>query len=246
MIHSLHVLNKAGGLVYHQDYSDVLNKLSINDYLVFAGTIHGVHAIAAKLTPSQANTNSNGHHELGHSSAPGTPRLDSNPSNAGTPVAEAPSNPIPAAYVEEEGSRLNQLISNFTNLNNPTVNNAGLLNSMSLSYNKLNSNFFYMNSNLTGLNVVETTFFNIFIYQTLTGIKFILIALPNIHSKLVTEQSATEEKNLNANYESAEELLRKIYVLYGDYVMKNPFYSMDMPIKAELFDSKVRDLISAF
>ena len=27
------------------------------------------------------------------------------------------------------------------------------------------------------------------------------------------------------------ELLRKIYELYSDYVLKNPFYSLDMPIK---------------
>ena len=28
-----------------------------------------------------------------------------------------------------------------------------------------------------------------------------------------------------------EELLHKIYELYADYVLKNPFYSLDMPIK---------------
>ena len=27
------------------------------------------------------------------------------------------------------------------------------------------------------------------------------------------------------------DLLRKIYELYSDYVLKNPFYSLDMPIK---------------
>lgn len=28
-----------------------------------------------------------------------------------------------------------------------------------------------------------------------------------------------------------DELLSKIYELYSDYVLKNPFYSVDMPIR---------------
>ena len=31
--------------------------------------------------------------------------------------------------------------------------------------------------------------------------------------------------------QKVEELLRKIYELYADYVLKNPFYSLDMPIR---------------
>ena len=31
--------------------------------------------------------------------------------------------------------------------------------------------------------------------------------------------------------QKVSELLRKIYELYTDYVLKNPFYSLDMPIK---------------
>ncbi len=33
------------------------------------------------------------------------------------------------------------------------------------------------------------------------------------------------------NQQKVTELLRKIYELYSDYVLKNPFYSLDMPIK---------------
>ena len=29
----------------------------------------------------------------------------------------------------------------------------------------------------------------------------------------------------------AEELLNEMYKLYSDYVLKNPFYSVDMPIR---------------
>lgn len=33
-----------------------------------------------------------------------------------------------------------------------------------------------------------------------------------------------------------EGLLKVIYELYTDYVLKNPFYEMEMPIRCELFD----------
>ncbi|KAF9098244.1 hypothetical protein BGX29_000027 [Mortierella sp. GBA35] len=51
MIFSIYIINKAGGLVYNKDYSEGLNKLSSNEYLVLAGTFHGVHAITSKISP---------------------------------------------------------------------------------------------------------------------------------------------------------------------------------------------------
>lgn len=33
-----------------------------------------------------------------------------------------------------------------------------------------------------------------------------------------------------------ENLLKHVYELYTDYVLKNPFYEMEMPIRCELFD----------
>ncbi|TYI68795.1 hypothetical protein E1A91_D08G111300v1 [Gossypium mustelinum] len=33
-----------------------------------------------------------------------------------------------------------------------------------------------------------------------------------------------------------EALLKVVYELYTDYVLKNPFYEMEMPIRFELFD----------
>lgn len=38
-------------------------------------------------------------------------------------------------------------------------------------------------------------------------------------------------------------LLRRIYELYADYVLKNPFYSLDMPIRCELFDTNLQALV---
>jgi hypothetical protein len=41
VVYSLIIINKAGGLAYQRDFTTALNKLSINDYLVLAGTFHG-------------------------------------------------------------------------------------------------------------------------------------------------------------------------------------------------------------
>jgi hypothetical protein len=35
---------------------------------------------------------------------------------------------------------------------------------------------------------------------------------------------------------NCEGLLRKIYEIYADFVLKNPFHTMEMPIRCELFD----------
>lgn len=40
-----------------------------------------------------------------------------------------------------------------------------------------------------------------------------------------------------------DQLLRKIYELYADYVLKNPFYSLEMPIRCELFDTNLQELL---
>lgn len=36
-------------------------------------------------------------------------------------------------------------------------------------------------------------------------------------------------------------IMRRIYELYSDFVMKNPFYQLEMPIRCEAFD---RHLVS--
>jgi len=63
------VINKAGGLVYQRNfagycfricsvisdsirYSDGLAPLTSNEYLVLAGTLHGIHAITSRLSPT--------------------------------------------------------------------------------------------------------------------------------------------------------------------------------------------------
>ncbi|KAG1741979.1 transport protein particle complex subunit [Suillus lakei] len=51
-IFSLWVINKAGGLVYQRNFADGLAQLTSNEYLVLAGTLHGIHAITSRLSPT--------------------------------------------------------------------------------------------------------------------------------------------------------------------------------------------------
>lgn len=58
----------------------------------------------------------------------------------------------------------------------------------------------------------------------MTGIKFIVVGAPN----------ATQNIDI---------LLSNIYEIYADYALKNPFYSIDMPIRAEKFDEALKVLL---
>ncbi|PCH37884.1 Sybindin-like protein [Wolfiporia cocos MD-104 SS10] len=52
-IWGLWVINKAGGLVYQRNFGgDGLPRLTANEYLTLAGTLHGIHAITSRLSPT--------------------------------------------------------------------------------------------------------------------------------------------------------------------------------------------------
>lgn len=77
----------------------------------------------------------------------------------------------------------------------------------------------------SGIEVLEADTFKMHCFQTLTGVKFMVVA-DNLQSGL-------------------DLLLRKIYELYSDYVLKNPFYSLEMPIRCELFDKNLQSLLES-
>ncbi|NWS62705.1 TPPC4 protein, partial [Chunga burmeisteri] len=72
----------------------------------------------------------------------------------------------------------------------------------------------------SGIEMLETDTFKLHCFQTLTGIKFMVLADPR-----------------QAGIDS---LLRKIYEIYSDFALKNPFYSLEMPIRCELFDQNLK------
>ncbi|KAK3191558.1 hypothetical protein K4F52_002373 [Lecanicillium sp. MT-2017a] len=144
---ALIIINKAGGLIYNKTFQDGgLQKISTNDYLVLAGTFHGVHAITSRLNPIPQQP-------------PPTPP-------GGIPSRAEPS---------------------------------------------------------SGLEVLETENFRMQCFNTMTGTKFLLF-------------TDTTQTNVDVT-------IRRIYDLYADYVMKNPFYSLEMPVRCDLFDRKLLSYI---
>ncbi|KFZ10346.1 hypothetical protein V502_08187 [Pseudogymnoascus sp. VKM F-4520 (FW-2644)] len=139
VVFALFIVNKAGSLIYQRDFSEGLQKLSTNEYIILAGTFHSVHALTTRLHPLQHN-------------APRGSLLDR---------PEPPS----------------------------------------------------------GIEVLETENFRLQCFETLTGTKFLIFTEP-------TQQNV-------------DSILKKIYELYADYVMKNPFYQVDNPIRCEVFDRKL-------
>ncbi|CAH2236523.1 jg8007 [Pararge aegeria aegeria] len=78
----------------------------------------------------------------------------------------------------------------------------------------------------SGIDTLTADSFKLSCFQTLTGlscVKFILVTDPNM--------------------QGSDVVLRRIYELYSDYALKNPFYSLEMPIRCELFDTSLHTLL---
>lgn len=72
---------------------------------------------------------------------------------------------------------------------------------------------------------MESDLMKIVCFQTLTKLKFIFV-VDQITS--ITE---------------CETMFKKIYDIYSDYISKNPFYELDMPIRVETFENELIKLI---
>lgn len=174
-IFSIYILNKAGGLIYQNDLNPGLSKLSANDYLVLAGTLHGVHVIATRLRP--------------------------------------------------EGTK--------HTLEEPSVINSAIIAS---------GKALLPNANRLGLQNIDTDFFSLYVFQTVTGIKFVIVTSPANTTDINPAVPNSGQGELNKQLEQVSKLFEQFYVFYCDYVMKDPFYSMDMPIKSAMFEAKVKSL----
>ncbi|EMD94289.1 hypothetical protein COCC4DRAFT_163283 [Bipolaris maydis ATCC 48331] len=142
VVFALFIISKSGGLVYNREFHTGMNKLTSNDYLMLAGSFHGMHAITAQLSP--------------------VPPARPPPPSTTTPNLQT--FPVRA----------------------------------------------------TGIEVLESSHFRIQCFQTQTGVKFLLFTEP-------------QQPNVDT-------MIKKIYELYADYVMKNPFYTVEMPIRCDKFD----------
>ena len=98
----------------------------------------------------------------------------------------------------------------------------------------------------SGIREIETDTFKLHCHQTLTGVKFVVVADRN--QVIFFCCDFEERKNTaffrfetvqilvpgdsNALFKAGvDQLLDKIYELYADFALKNPFYSLEMPIR---------------
>lgn len=126
---------------------DGLPTLTSNEYLVLAGTLHGIHAITSRLSPTNSSSG--------------------------------------AQVIEGETFKMTILLTA-----------TGTLNAQSAGETRADHS---------------------------SGTKFVLL----------TSLSET----------TADVILQKVYELYSDAVMKNPFHTPEMPIRSEGFDRKITALL---
>lgn len=77
----------------------------------------------------------------------------------------------------------------------------------------------------SGIEILEADTFRLYCYQTLTGVKFMVVAEPT--------------------QPGMDILTKRIYELYADFALKNPFYSLEMPIRCELFETNLISLLES-
>ncbi|KAK4053834.1 hypothetical protein OIV83_001490 [Microbotryomycetes sp. JL201] len=76
----------------------------------------------------------------------------------------------------------------------------------------------------SGIEVIEAETFKMTCLQTPTGTKFVLMTTPS--------------------HPRADRVLRRVYETYADYI-KDPFYTIEMPIRSESFDTKLTAVIKS-
>ena len=92
--------------------------------------------------------------------------------------------------------------------------------------------------------MLEAESFVLHSLHTLTGLKFFISAEPDArHLDQVTHTRNDSVQAAAAHVAPRRaQVLRDVYILYSDYVLKNPFYELDMPIHCDKFDLKLAKL----
>ncbi|CCH60777.1 hypothetical protein TBLA_0D02740 [Henningerozyma blattae CBS 6284] len=211
---ALLIINKSGGLIYKKDLNGANNNPGSkngNEYLIFASTLHSVFAIVSQLTPKSIQLG-----ESGNSDVHGDDIIEHVPY-------------IPPGSNDELGSG-----------NSNNNNGKGTLGNNNNLGSYHGTDFFssgFRSWSRGGVRQIETDALEIYVYQTLTGARFVLVN---------TRSPAAQSAHVITRIHTADNLLRRVHCLYGDYVMKDPFYALEMPIKNSLFDAAVTTLVAQY
>lgn len=211
-IYSLYLISKSGSLLYQRDFKTAnspITKQKSNDYLIIASNLHGIHTIASKLTPAASKGSLAGNQAA--SSPMATSSLSAHPGRDSKDISQfdwsenrSSTTSIP---IEDEGLGFG---GGSSSTSNSKKNTGGGIN---------------VHCNKTGLRCVNTEKFNMFVHQTVSGLKIIILTSTDLSEYQISNFQIT------------------IHKLYADYVMKNPFYSLDMPIRIKLFDERIMSAV---
>lgn len=94
----------------------------------------------------------------------------------------------------------------------------------------------------SGIETLEADTFKLHCFQTLTG-KFIWISLIEHLNLMIFSPGIKFLVVAEPKQQNVEHLLHKVYELYADYALKNPFYSLEMPIRCEQFETHLQQLL---
>ncbi|GLT72875.1 hypothetical protein SLA2020_447720 [Shorea laevis] len=100
-----------------------------------------------------------------------------------------------------------------------------------------------------GIELLEADTFDLHCFQSLTGLinsqtcASVFGYSYNFVSSIVTFKGQSFFVVSEPGTQLMDGLLKVIYELYTDYVLKNPFYEMEMPIRCELFDINLTQAI---
>ena len=110
--------------------------------------------------------------------------------------------------------------------NNNTHNNNNNTDTTTSTNNNNNKPYTRITPDNNGcIHIIEYDSIRIQCYESITGIKFLLCG------------------NISLSHTVCDKYLYSLYVLYCDYVLKNPFYDLENPIRVEKFDILVKQLI---
>ncbi|XBW36464.1 hypothetical protein QEN19_002042 [Hanseniaspora menglaensis] len=232
---SLLIINRSGGLIYNKSFNACeSSSIGSNELLILAGTLHSAFTLTncilpETLVPFSESYNGAEKEEFDDLSKCNNLSLPNNCTDLETNIKRQE---MELKYFPPGSSAVKN-----NSINEKTVNFQSIIKGLTFK----GSDFFHIsdgNKNIrlsdyhqvSAIRHIGTEHIDIYCYQSVTGTKFIGIY--------------NHEEKMKHNIDQVTCFLMRVYALYSDIVLKNPFYSLDMPIRnSERFDTKIKALV---
>lgn len=214
-LESILIINKSGGLIYNKNFNANAEKnINSNDMLILASTLHSAFTLTNCTLPEVLTKYSESYTDPKESNRENEVELDAD-------NKESFKLPVKVKYYPI-GNKINITTNNMiaNNLLKETT-----MKGTDLFYNKKDIVDYQQ---VSCIRHIDTNDLDIYFYQTITGIKIISIC----------------NKNEKFGVDRMTCFMMRIHSLLSDFVLKNPFYSVEMPIrKNQAFEDKIQLLV---